>query len=379
MPRKVNMTNSNPLRGTLTFNAQDKEGRPEVEKIKSVKFTPANSTGAFRTLGPNDPYEERRAALNAIIRFVFRMDHVEGPFHRYDNANPSRIGGAVGWMNLNGLGAPEDGSTPITVPFTHDYKLTSVTLPHRVVNVTPEELDLLNQGKAIDLDNRPAKGEKVSVVFLADPWVSVREYGEGRLEFRNAPVDQKTGKNLGGLLHSYIAELEQGIQITVAVTTYNWTNPANGEKVLLDSLQGKAQWLQRTVEVEGFDWAAAKQNLIDSNILWRSTQGLLDKLGYGDDEAGSDQETQDALKTLDNRVNGTGPVDIGVNVIDSGKVSKVDATAVLPGVYAVVFVVGGKEGGVAQPPVTISRINGAVILRRLSRRNDLALKNISTF
>lgn len=375
---KIDMT-TNPLRGELTFNAQDKAGRPEVEKIKSVRFLPTKSNGEFRVLGPDTPYENRRAAMNAILRFAFNMDVVTGPLHSYSNHNPSRVGGSIGWLDLKGLKAPQNGTMPINVDFRYNYKPVRVTLPHRVVNVTPQEMVLLSEGHPINLDNRPAKGERVSVVYITDPWVVVKEHATGYLEFQNAPIDRKTGKNLGGLLHSYIADLEKGVQITVVVTTTNWTNPETGETIVLDGLQTKAQWLQRTVEVEGFNWDAARKNLIESNILWKNTQELMDKLSRSDEEAGSEKETKDVLEILDHRVNGGDEVGLSVGVVRDGKIVPVDATKVLPGVYAVVRVVNGQEAGIEKSEVTISRFNGAKILRGLSRNNGLALKEISLF
>jgi len=368
----------NQLRGTIVFNAQDKPNRPEIEKIKSVKFTPSNTTGQFLTLGPNDPFEERRAAINAILRFVFAMDHVNGPLHKYDAANPSRVGGSIGWFNVNGIPVPSDGTIPINVTWRWEGRITTVTLPHRQVKVTGEEIVALSKGEIINLNDRPEKGENVSVVFLNSDWLTVKQFGT-RIELSNPPIDKKTGKNLGGLLHDYIDQLHKGVQITVATTVTNWTDPLTGEKVLLDSMQTKAAWLERVLNVEGFDWNKTRQDLIDSNILWRNGKAFEGKLEYQDTDAPSDDEIhQQAQDTLNGRANGT---QTGMTVMFKvGKKYQPTDTALVPaGVYNIYNLENGKEGACDSAGVPISRHGGAVTLNRLTRRPDLGLSLVKKY
>ncbi|MGB7510497.1 MAG: hypothetical protein WBP54_04305 [Pelodictyon phaeoclathratiforme] len=231
----------------IKFNTQDLPGRPEEETYRSIVCEPTYKSDEFVFVGPDLRHEERRGAFNAILRFFFQTDLVQPGLHLYDRSNPSRIGGALGWINIEKLGGFTQNGDSINKILIVDGKGVEVTLPHHNVNGHP-------------------------VVSVESQWLKITELVRGRWELSNGPVDKKTGKRLGTVLHGYLDILARGGTLGVAVTTSRGVNRETGEIFIDDKLNRKTAWLDRTLNIEGFEYAQAREEFIAQKIVWSQGQ-----------------------------------------------------------------------------------------------------------
>lgn len=342
--------------GSFVFNAQDKENRIALgEKLVSVVFTPANhdpETGKFLTLGLDARFEERRAALNAIMRYWLEFDCVEGNFHRYSDLNPRREGGAMGWLHY-GSNLPSNGSTNTQAQLYLGGKRYFANLPTRRVYVSPTG-DVQNYR----LDDSYVPSNRVSVNTA---YVQVVSLGGDRVELKNGPIDQKTGKSLGALLHHYMGLLAEGVSIKVVVTVNKWTDPVSGEVKYLDGLQSKALFL---MNAQNQDWAKLRASVQAEQVVFGTTTRELKAAIAKDPTLGTVSGREEVYETIlaprkEAEVNGTPVRKSGINIIVDGK--KVDVAEVPSGEYN--SFLNGKSKGT----VRIARMSGATLLKSFAR------------
>lgn len=363
------MLNMNVVRnGKFDFFAQQKPERIALgEKLMSIQFTPANhdpDTGKYLTLGLDVRFEERRAALNAIMRYWLEFDTVEGNFHRYSERNPRREGGALGWLRYDLNRLPNNGSTQTQVQTILGGKRVFASLPTRRVYVGPS-----GDVQEYKLDSSYVPSNRVSV---NGPWVQVVGLGDDRVELKNGPVDEKTGKSLGALLHHYMGLLESGTSIKVVVCVHKWTDPVTGEVTYLDGLQSKALFL---MSVQDQDWATVREEQRTQAIIFGNTQREFRAAVAKDPTLATNDGREEIIDTIlkprkEHEVNGAPLVKSGISIVLDGK--KVDLTEVPSGLYS------SSVGGVEKGTVNIANTRGATLLKQFAREGR-TLKTVKKF
>lgn len=338
------MTKTQLNKIVVEFREQVLPGRPECEKLASVMMRPHNSDGTFRILGPQHDFYERRACLNGMFDYYWQMYEINGPLHTYSRTNPKRVGGALGWLNLSGFDCPENGSPDFVSTIVLNGTRYSVTWP--------------TKGAGAD-----------KVVDIQGSWVTVTEYAGLRLKLNNGQINPKHGRSDGELKHAYIQQLVDGVQLTVAVTV---SPDPNKPGQWWTRLQDTALYHQRLVALDSYD--EARQKLIDFRRQSSATFAARDRLSKVEG-AGTQEEAQAALQTLDNRANN---VESGRTLFVNG--TQTDLAKIMPGIYNIVVVNGsGTTQKVIQRGVAISKFTGAVILERMLQSGGRGLEVVQLF
>jgi hypothetical protein len=349
----------------VEFRKQVLMDRPEGEFLSSVMFRPSNSDGTFRTLGPQADFYERRAALNAAIDYFWGLYEIHGPMHEYSSHNPNRVGGSRGWIDTSKMVIPVNGNPNFTTRQRVNGVDYVITWPTKVLGREVEWKDILGVKTTLKIGTK--------VVDVHSNWLTVTEYAGNRLQLRNGQINAKHGKSDGELKHAYVSELHNGTQITVTVTLSPMQK--NGETIWLDSLQKKALFFQSLIEVEGFEYNAAREKFIENRKQQSAQFQALNRLSKVEG-AGTPEETQEALALTSTRANGGGEVGKTVYVngilLDLGKIEA--------GIYDVVAVkADGTTLKTIQRGVNISRFAGSVIVERLHRRGGQGLVLVTKF
>lgn len=305
--------------GTFSVKNQTKTNRIELgEKTASVSYTPAGwvEGNPYLTLDLSAPFAMRRAALNACIRHFYQFDIIDGDIHWYDGLNPSREGGAKGWLRVAGL-YKGNFKRPVSELLSIGGEQVFVTWPSKQMY---QDTD----GRIYEVKEPGLK--PVFVTYVEQPWLQIVSMGGDIVQLKHGKIDEKTGKDSGVLLHNYLHSIHKGTKITVVVALAKKTNYETGEIFYDDRLQRKANHIERTILGENFKWETARVKAIEDKILFSSTMRVERELRSADPEYG---KREDTLATLSDRKTGTTNSALRI-VLDGKDVSVGDVKA---GVY----------------------------------------------
>jgi hypothetical protein len=261
------MKNLNTFALNVQFNISDKARTYNnvTELYKSIVFTPANASGAFRNVGYELSYYHRRAAINAAIRFFLGTDRLYEAVHLYDKDNPLHKGGSMGWLMANAVFvAPGSIKGRINI----EGKTYFADMPTRKVETS--------------------KGGRIAQVNITTPWLTIEGATISTIMLKNAPLDSKSGFSFGVLLHEYMADLYAGTRLTIPVALEQYFGAKDKtETILMTNLQEKAQYLARilnvkeakdsegkVVHVPGIkptDVPDLRKDFIDNKVAWAAT------------------------------------------------------------------------------------------------------------